>query len=141
MPRTSNVTVETRETSAGRELAAAIFPSGKLIMHGRGVLLVYESPERCPAERAGHAKPANTRTGVLHRREDESGVSGTGVVADFCRFADGSLVQEWRNENNPNLDTNGPGVDYRPSMHMAVQIHGHEGRTEYIYDNGEVAGQ
>lgn len=141
--RKSKADVHTRVTSADRELPAAEFPSGRIAVKGRGAMLMYDSAEACPAEREDMNTPANTRSGVLHRIEDESGVSGTGVVADFVRFPDGSVVQEWRNENNPNLETPdgavSSGLDYRPSMSMAVQIHGHGGRTEYVYDNGEVA--
>ena len=140
--RKSAVHIQARVTASGRELAAAEFPSGRIVMQGPGTLLMYESDERCPAEIDTSHLPGNTRAGVLYRLEDQSGVSGTGVVADFVRFPDGSVVQEWRNEVNPNLDTEGvvsSGLDYRPTMKMAVQIHGHEGRTEYIYDNGEVA--
>jgi len=138
--RRSRASVETRVTKSGRKLAAAVFPSDRLALKDDRTLVLYESVAACPADRLDR-KPPNCRPGVLYRKEDESGVSGTGVVADFVCFPDGSIVQEWRNEENPNLDTKGPessGLDYRPSMDMAIQIHGHNGRTEYVYDNGEV---
>lgn len=142
--RHSEVQIESRVTDAGRLMAAAVFPSGRICMKDSRAMVMYDDAKACPAEPLLEAgKPENTRAGVLYRKEDESGVSGTGVVADFVRFPDGSVVQEWRNEDNPNLETpEGPassGLDYRPSMSMAVQIHGHNGRTEYIYDNGQVA--
>lgn len=138
--RKSRVDIHTRRTESGRDLPAATFPSERTVMQGRATILMYRSAADCPAEPLTE-KPGNTRSGVLFRKEDESGVSGTGVVADFVRFPDGSVVQEWRNESNPNLETDGAassGLDFRPSMDMAVQIHGHSGRTEYVYDNGEV---
>lgn len=138
--RHSKARVHKRVTSSGREFAAALFPSGRVVVNRRGELYIYQNEDRCPLEEDGPQKPANTRPGVLYRHEDQSGVSGTGVVADFVRFPDGSVVQEWRNEANPNLDAEkrDSGIDFRPSMSIAVQIHGHKGRTEYIYDNGEV---
>lgn len=140
--RKSDVRVETRTTDGGREMAAAVFPSGRVALKDNGTLVFYDTIERCPATRETTELPSNVRTGVLFRREDQSGVSGTGVVADFVRFADGTVVQEWRNEENPSLDTSGvdsSGLDFRPSMGLAVQIHGHNGSTEYVYDNGEIA--
>jgi len=141
--RKSEVHIHWRVTASGTEYAAATFPSGRVVMQAYGTHLMYESEERCPAEKDNGSLPPNTRAGVLYRKEDQSGVSGTGVVADFVRFPDGTVVQEWRNEVNSNLPADGPqdsGVDFRPSMKMAVAIHGHEGRTEYVYDNGEIAG-
>jgi len=35
------------------------------------------------------------RTFVLHRDEDVSGVSGTGVVAEGVVFSDGAVVVRW----------------------------------------------
>ena len=97
--RTSNVRIHKRVTEAGRELPAASFPSGRVVLQGKGTIILYESEERCPAERAVKLPP-NTRAGVLLRHVDESGVSGTGVVADFVRFPDGTVVQE---TNEPSL--------------------------------------
>lgn len=140
--RKSNVLIHTRITDAGRELPAAKLPSGRVTVQSNGTILFYADADACPLEEDWTKQP-NHRAGVLYRREDQSGVSGTGVVADFAEFPSGYVVQEWRNENNPGLDAEGPldsGVDFRPSMSLAVQIHGHNGRTEYVYDNGEIAG-
>lgn len=141
--RTSDIRIDVRMSDSGRKFAGAIFPSGRIVLHRHETLVFYANADRCPVARDGFEKPENTRTGILYRKADESGVSGTGVVADFVRFPDGSLVQEWRNESNPSLETPGgvrsSGLDYRPSMQMAIQIHGHNGRTEYVFDNGEVA--
>lgn len=141
--RTSDIRIECRTSDSGREFAAAIFPSGRIVLHRPETLVFYTTVDRCPVPRDGPEKPENTRTGIMYRKADQTGISGTGVVADFVRFSDGSVVQEWRNEGNPNLETpdgvQSSGLDFRPTLQIAVQIHGHNGRTEYVFDNGEVA--
>lgn len=145
MPRRSQATVQARRTPKGTLLPAVEFPSGRLVVQNSGTILFYDDAAQAPlipvpVDRLNSNE--QPRTGVINRIEDQSGVSGTGVVADFVEFPTGWVIQEWRNEDNPGLETDGPrdsGMDFRPSMSMAVQIHGHKGRTEYLYDNGEVA--
>jgi len=59
---------------------------------------------------------------VLDRKEDVSGISGTGVVAEGVMFSDGTAVIRWV-------------VGYRStaiynSMDDLVHIHGHNGATQ-----------
>lgn len=58
----------------------------------------------------------------LVRTEDESGVSGTGHVADGVRFADGSAALRWR--------TRYQSTAVYASMADLIAIHGHGGKTE-----------
>lgn len=62
----------------------------------------------------------------LKRLEDESGVSGTGVVADGVIFPDGVAVLRWR--------TMGGSTAVYDSIEKLEEIHGHGGKTviEYI---------
>lgn len=140
MPRGSEVSIEGRRLPDGAEVPAAIFPSGRVVIERGEAVAVYASEQVAPHEpmQLGAAAAA-IRTGVLFRREDESGVSGTGVVADFAHLPSGRVVQEWRNERNASLETRDPGdsgLDIRPSMALAIQIHGHKGRSVYRYDDG-----
>jgi hypothetical protein len=69
----------------------------------------------------------------LVRYEDESGVSGTGVVAEGVEFPSGACVFEWFNDENPDLDTTQNGLTVKPGPDGAedlVEVHGHEGRTK-----------
>lgn len=57
----------------------------------------------------------------LKRIEDESGVSGTGYVAEGIKFSDGQTVINWL------TDTRSIGI-YHSVVEM-IYIHGHGGKT------------
>lgn len=57
----------------------------------------------------------------LKRIEDESGVSGTGYVAEGVKFSDGQCVISWL------TDTRSIGI-YHSTVEM-IHIHGHGGKT------------
>lgn len=62
---------------------------------------------------------------VLHRTEDESGVSGTGIVAEGVEFSNGKCVLCWI-------------VQYRSvavydSLRELESIHGHDGKTTIVW--------
>lgn len=145
MPRSSLVRVGAElRTPVSRPAPAAKFPSGRIVAEYPHRLVLRDDPDTAVGLEDVQLldDPDALRPGVLYRKVDQSGVSGTGVVADFVEFPSGRVVQEWRNEENGNLETRGirdSGVDFRPSMELAVRIHGHGGNTEYVYDGGEVA--
>jgi hypothetical protein len=58
---------------------------------------------------------------ALVRHHDISGISGTGIVADGVRFADGQVVLRWRGERSSTV--------IWPSMEDVIYIHGHGGHT------------
>jgi hypothetical protein len=68
---------------------------------------------------------------LLVRDEDETGVSGTGVVAKGVELANGSCLMKW---------TVGPAqsIVLYESMTDLVRIHGHGGKTkaQYLPDPG-----
>jgi len=69
----------------------------------------------------------------LVRTEDESGVSGTGVVAVGVAYPDGAVHMQWRNGRNDALDTDSNGCAFKPApdgVEATVEIHGHGGQTE-----------
>lgn len=68
------------------------------------------------------------RTFELHRIEDETGVSGTGIVAQGCVFDDGWVVMRWVNE--PHTTT------LFESIQDVEHIHGHHGKTQILYTSG-----
>jgi hypothetical protein len=68
----------------------------------------------------------------LKRIEDETGISGTGLVTDGIEFADGSVIMKWNTETT--------SVALYKSMEDVLTIHGHGGRTvvEYTEEDFEV---
>lgn len=62
---------------------------------------------------------------VLDRREDESGTSGVGIVAEGVEFSDGQVVLCWLRATEAGK---GSIATYR-SMGQCTMIHGHNGKT------------
>lgn len=72
---------------------------------------------------------------ALYRIEDESGVSGEGLVATGIELPDGGVAIQWLNEENLSTETERNGWALYPSEHGvedALEVHGHEGRTKVI---------
>lgn len=65
------------------------------------------------------------RVGVLLRHEDESGVSGTGLVADLVEYPDGWCVAHWR--------SNTPSTNIYPNCKAMEAVHSHGGKTEIVW--------
>jgi hypothetical protein len=57
----------------------------------------------------------------LVRREDVSGVSGTGVVAEGVQFHDGQVAMSWFGSFHT--------LEVSPNIETTIQIHGHGGKT------------
>lgn len=64
----------------------------------------------------------------LVRHTDVSGVSGTGVVAEGVQFSDGAVALHWRGQF--------PTTTVLPNIHAVIGIHGHQGATEIVWDDG-----
>lgn len=61
----------------------------------------------------------------LHRHEDETGVSGTGVVAEGVVFAGGKAVVAWRGPHS--------SVTVHDSLRSVEAVHLHGGLTEIVW--------
>lgn len=61
----------------------------------------------------------------LQRNEDETGVSGTGVVAEGVQFTDGRCTIRWRTARASTADYD--------SITDLEEIHGHQGRTVVVW--------
>jgi hypothetical protein len=59
---------------------------------------------------------------VLQRIVDESGISGTGRVADGVLWTDGTVCMRWR--------THTRSVSFYDSLNDVINIHGHNGKTQ-----------
>lgn len=65
----------------------------------------------------------------LYRGEDETGISGTGVVADGVQWQDGTATLKWLGEHSSE-------VSWR-AMPDVVHIHGHGGKTMVVWRDDE----
>lgn len=61
----------------------------------------------------------------LHRSTDHTGVSGTGIVADGCRFPDGTVALRWRGAHASTVVWS--------TVDDALAIHGHDGTTRAVW--------
>lgn len=61
----------------------------------------------------------------LVRTVDETGVSGTGIVAEGVVFTDGRVALRWKGEHASTVvwDT----------IDSAIAVHGHGGRTQVVF--------
>lgn len=69
---------------------------------------------------------------TLYRMEDETGVSGVGIVAEGVQFSNGKCVLTWLTEFS--------SVAIYDSIDLVDKIHGHNGGTKIIWD-GIVSGE
>ncbi len=83
-------------------------------------------------------RPRKAALWKLIREADESGVSGTGHVADAVVWHDGKVTVHWRTETT--------STTVYDSVSDVVKIHGHGGKTQFVpaespFENGRrVAG-
>jgi hypothetical protein len=77
---------------------------------------------------AGGLPPGRRRISTFHllRHEDESGVSGTGWVAEGAVFSNGWVVLIWPTVN--------PSLNLYPSIEALEAVHGHGGLTRIVFD-------
>lgn len=61
----------------------------------------------------------------LHREQDETGISGTGVVAEGVVFHDGTAALRWKSKFK--------STAVYASMDDVVAIHGHNGQTKIVF--------
>ncbi len=62
----------------------------------------------------------------LHRKEDESGVSGTGRIAQGIVFDNGRVALTWLSDH--------PSVTVYDNLGEVRAIHGHSGKTEVLME-------
>ena len=60
----------------------------------------------------------------LRRVEDESGVSGVGLVAEGVVFSNGWCALTWLTDHE--------SVAFYPSLEEVETIHGHDGKTKIV---------
>jgi hypothetical protein len=61
----------------------------------------------------------------LERIEDESGVSGTGKVAEGVEFEDGAVAMQWLSHKT--------SITFFRNIRNLKSIHGHGGKTKVVF--------
>ena len=69
---------------------------------------------------------SNCRTFKLVRVQDETGISGPGVVAEGIEFTNGWCALSWLTAMH--------SVAVYPNARSCEAIHGHNGRTKLVFD-------
>lgn len=77
----------------------------------------------------GWALGSPPRAFVLQRNEDETGVSGTGIVAEGVEFSDGTVALRWTSAWPTSVVFHDRGID------SVVHVHGHGGKTQVVFDD------
>lgn len=67
------------------------------------------------------------RTFVLRRKEDVSGTSGVGDVAEGVEFTSGMIALTWLSPHRC--------VNVYENAKTVEQVHGHDGKTEIVWDD------
>lgn len=82
-------------------------------------------------------KEVHTRF-VLQRDEDETGVSGTGVVAEGVEFSDGVVALRWIvPATSPGAGNPTSVVFHDNGIESVEKIHGHGGKTRIVWIDDE----
>lgn len=69
-----------------------------------------------------------SRTFKLHRDQDISDVSGTGIIAEGVLFSDGYVALHWLGKM--------PTTTTLITLQWVLDIHGHDGKTRLVWDDG-----
>lgn len=67
---------------------------------------------------------------ILFRKEDPTGISGTGFIAEGVQFSNGKCAISWRTEHT--------SVAIYDDIEDVERIHGHNGLTEIRFQTKEV---
>jgi hypothetical protein len=65
------------------------------------------------------------RAFVMHRNDDVTGVSGTGLIAEGVEFSDGRVALRWLTEQGSTVVWD--------NIQAAIDIHGHDGKTQFVF--------
>lgn len=87
-----------------------------------GTFSNWSEPVNAPsAKELNPLTASRSRRFVLHRMDDETGISGTGVVAEGIEFSTGWCALSWM--------TAAHSVGVYPNVKELERIHGHNGRA------------
>ncbi len=69
---------------------------------------------------------SNMKLFVLNRKEDETGISGTGIIAEGVQFTNGKCALNWLSEYT--------STALYDDVETLMKIHGHDGKTVIIWE-------
>lgn len=61
----------------------------------------------------------------LQRNEDETGISGEGIVAEGCEFSSGAVALTWLSEHR--------AMSWYETIKTVEALHGHGGKTRIVW--------
>ena len=64
----------------------------------------------------------------MNRTKDETGISGTGIVAEGLQFSSKKCVISWLSDT--------PSIEIYDSIEEVRRIHGHQGETQIKWIDG-----
>lgn len=82
-----------------------------------------------PVRVSNPLKTSNCRNFKFVRVEDETGLSGEGVVAEGIEFSNGMCAISWL--------TGMHSIGVYPNVKQMEAIHGHNGRTKVVFETQE----
>ena len=71
----------------------------------------------------------------LERHVDETGVSGTGRVAEGVQFSNGKCVLTWLTDQHQINGDNWSSVGVYASIEAVDLVHGHNGLTQIVFED------
>jgi len=71
----------------------------------------------------------------LARDVDETGVSGTGRVAEGCQFSNGKCALTWLTTQHQINGDNWSSVNVYASIKAVDLVHGHNGLTRVVFED------
>lgn len=89
-------------------------------------LAALEKAERPTSRERNPLTDSRCRTFKLVRDEDETGISGTGTVAEGVEFSNGMCAMCWLTAMH--------SVAVYPNVRQLEAIHGHNGRARVVFD-------
>lgn len=72
---------------------------------------------------------------TIVRDRDDTGISGTGVVAEGIEFTDGTVAVRWRGPIEHPWGTTHATTVIHPDIENVIVLHGHGGATRVEWDD------
>lgn len=99
------------------------WPPGHIVF---GPTAQRQLPPRPTVKQVNPLTAPRARTFKLIRDEDETGISGTGAVAEGIEFSNGMCAMSWLTAMH--------SLAVYPNIRQLEAIHGHNGRTRVVFD-------
>jgi hypothetical protein len=108
------------------DLTSALIPGQRPPHHPAEGAQAKSAPRIKTLRRMPTVRRPDCRRFELHRHVDDSGVSGTGIVAQGVQFTEGTVVLLWLGELSS-------VVVHAGGITNVEAIHGHAGNTEIVW--------